>query len=180
MEKTKKEANLKIENSEEKKEQKSKEKKEQNEKTLEKLKKERDDLQEELDNKEYFIEGGQTMAKDLLKFIRQDAKWKFTEALGIVEVAKTLEKFISEDKKQFMIGPLELEAIYYFLSKHEGVGYQSAKKCVEFLRAINPAKSRKDNDSKKFEELSFKITSLEHGVDPEEAKKELQNNEKKQ
>lgn len=174
-----KKADLKIENSEKKKVENSEEKKEKNEKLIKELTKERDKFQDELDSKEYLIDGGESMAKELLKFVRQDAKWKFTEALGIIEIVKTLEKITSGNKKEFMIGPLELEAIYYFLSKHEGTGYQSAKRCVDFLKAINPAKSRKDSDGKKFEELNFKITSLEHGVDPEEAEKEMQNNEKK-
>jgi hypothetical protein len=149
-------------------------KKQQTEDLLAKLQGELDKLQEELDLKKYIVDGGKTIAQTFLDFIKNEAKWKFTESLGIIQVSKYLEEFLSNSKqKELMLGPLEVEAIYYFLSRSEGVGIESATKCLSMLKAINPAKAHKEEDSKKFEEINFRINSLQHGIDPEEIKERL-------
>lgn len=135
-------------------------------------------VEEELEGKKYLIEGGKDMGLALHAFIMHEAKWKFTEALGVIEVVKTLESFnASKKEKDLMVGPLEIEALYYFMSKHEGVGLASAKSFIEMLRAVNPAKSRKEEDTKKYEQIVFRIQSLEHGIDPEEIKNGLEESE---
>lgn len=176
MEENKKSADIIVEKTTDKKTKEAENKKAQTEKLINDLLKELNELQDELDNKKYLVDGGKKIADEIKLFITKKAKWKFTEALGIIEVIKALDKFINDHKsKDFMIGPLELEAIYYFLSKHEDVGLDTAEPFVKLLKAINLAKSRKDADNKKFEELQFRISSLQHGVDPEDVKE--QNNE---
>jgi hypothetical protein len=145
-----------------------------NEKLIEELSAELDNLQTELDNKKYIVEGGRDMAAALLMYVKDEVKWKFTEALGVIEVAKILEAFIKQTKqKELMLGPLEIEAIYYFFSKHESAGLAQANKFYGLLKAINPAKARKEADMKKFEEINFRLNSVRHGVDPEDVRKRL-------
>lgn len=138
-----------------------------NEKLITELTLELEKMQQILDSKKYIVEGKKEIANDLLQFIKDNAKWRFTEALGIIEVAKMLTAFIEDNKqKELMLGPLEVEALYYFMSKHEGVGINEAQHFVKMLKAINPAKGHKEQDSKRYEDLSFRLNSVKHGVDP--------------
>lgn len=148
-------------------------KKQVNEKLLADLRIKETEFQKELDTKKYLIEGGKESAKKLYQFITEDATWKFTEALGIIEVEKVLIKFIQSADKELMLGPLEIEAIYWFLSKIEGVGFKEASRYYELLKLVNPAKARMDEARKEYETLQFKIASLEHGIDSDTIEEEL-------
>lgn len=137
--------------------------------------KELDDKVEELENKKYLIPGGKDVAKLIKQYVVKEAKWRFTESLGVIEINRAMHEFIQdESKKELMITPLALEALYYFMSKHDGVGLPAAEKFTSLLKAINQAKHRADEDKKEFdkdkkeiEEMQFKLQSLEHGVDPD-------------
>lgn len=153
-------------------------KKIQTENLIKELEKEFESIQQELETKKYLIDGGNDMAIKFRHFMANDSKWKFTEALGVVEVIKFLDTFIKDTKhKDLMIGPLELEALYYFMSKTESVGLDAAQNFYILIKAINPAKSRRDADMRKYEEIKFRIDSLKHGVDPAEVENILKNPE---
>lgn len=139
-----------------------------NHEIIEKLKETIKEKEKELETKKYLIPGGKEVAENIKIFITESAKWKFTESIGIIEVNKVLTEFINDlKKKELMIPPVVLEATYYFLSKHDGTGLEEAEKFTKLLKAINQAKSRADNDKKEFEEMTFRLQSLEHGVDPD-------------
>lgn len=139
-----------------------------NPEVIAKLKQAIEDKTEELENKKYLIPGGDDVAKKIQAFIVDNAKWKFTESIGVIEVNRIIKDFLADaKKKEFMIPTVALEATYYFLAKHEGVGLEEAETFTELLKAINQAKSRADQDKKDFEEMQFRLQSLEHGVDPD-------------
>lgn len=139
-----------------------------NPEVIEKLQKAIDEKITELDNKKYLIPGGDEIAKLIKQFIVKDAKWRFTECLGIIEINRAMHEFISDTtKKELMVTPLTLEALYYFMSKHEGEGLPSAEKFTSMLKSINQAKHRADEDKKEFEQMKFRMQSLQHGVDPD-------------
>lgn len=145
---------------------------------IEKLKETIDEKTEELENKKYLIPGGKEVAKSIKQFIVKQAKWKFTESLGIVEINRQMHEFINDPaSKELMVPPLVLEAFYYFLSKHEGIGLPEADAFVSLLKAINQAKSRADNDKKELEEMRFRLQSLEHGVDPDNPEEQFKDQE---
>lgn len=146
-----------------------------NPEVIEKLKEAIEKKEVELEGKKYLIPGGKEVATLIKNFICEDAKWKFTEALGIIEVNKIIQEFLTSGKKDFMIPPVALEATYYFLSKHEGKGLAEAETCTSLLKAINQAKARADEDKKEYEEMQFRLQSLEHGIDPDAPQEELVN-----
>ncbi|MCK9575376.1 MAG: hypothetical protein WC979_00870 [Candidatus Pacearchaeota archaeon] len=139
-----------------------------NPEVIEKLKIEIEEKKDELENKKYLIPGGDAIAKKIKQFIVKEAKWRFTECIGVLEVNRILHDFITDPARaELMITPVALEALYYFMSKHEGKGLPEAEAMTELIKAINQAKSRAEQDKREFEEMTFRLQSLEHGVDPE-------------
>ncbi len=176
-----KEVELVVENTDEKSEKQAETKSKINPEIIKKLKEEIAAKEDELENKKYLIPGGKDIAKAIKQFVVKNAKWKFTECLGIVEINKQMHEFINDpEAKELMVQPLVLEAFYYFLAKHEGIGHPEAEKFITLLKSINQAKSRADQDKKEIEEMRFRLQSLEHGVDPDNPEKEFQENDKEQ
>lgn len=139
-----------------------------NPEVIEKLKVSIKEKEEELETKKYLIPGGDPVAKKFKQFIVKNAKWRFTECIGVVEVNRILHEFINDPaKEELMLPPVALEALYYFMAKHEGVGLPDAEDFTALIKSINSAKARSEQDKKELEEMRFRLQSLEHGVDPE-------------
>jgi len=135
------------------------------EERLKKAHEELDSLNKGSADKKYAVGISSNEIKDVLvDFIVNKAQWKFTESLGIIESLKTLRKE-SVKSGAIMLGALEIEAIYYFMSKHEGKGEAEA---VEFHKILKPitdvlAKLREDSQYKQI--LEARISGLEQGLD---------------
>jgi hypothetical protein len=149
-----------------------------NPEVIEKLKGEIKAKEEELETKKYLIPGGKQVAKNFKQFIAKNAKWRFTEAIGVVEVNRILIEFIENPAEtELMIPAVALEAMYYFMARHEGTGLVEAKEFTDLIKAINSAKGRSEQDRKEFEEMTFRLQSLEHGVDPDSPEDTFKNTE---
>jgi hypothetical protein len=150
--------------------------KKENEKRVERLKALAEKLtakieqaENELKTKTYLIEGGSAIANDLISFLKNDAQWKFSEALGIGEAINQLESAlvnITKGKtKELMVPSIALEAIYYFLTKVEGTGVESANKFVKLLKPVTDALGRSKNDRSKIDQMGRDLGTLEASID---------------
>lgn len=140
-------------------------------------KKEVERLRKKSETEKYLIDISENDANVLETFIVTDAEWKYTEALGIQQVALDIEKSRKEKKKVFL-SATAVEAIFYFLSKVEGNGSVVKGNCnslkdigtfIRILKSVSVAieKIRKDNDALK--EAEFQLASREQGITPEPA-----------
>jgi hypothetical protein len=138
-------------------------------------KKEVERLRKKSETEKYLIDISENDANVLETFIVTDAEWKYTEALGIQQIALDIEKSRKEKKKVFL-SATAVEAIFYFLSKVEGNGSvvkgNSLKDIGTFIRILKSVsvaieKIRKDNDALK--EAEFQLASREQGITPEPA-----------
>jgi hypothetical protein len=134
------------------------------------------ELKEKIDKRGYLVEGGVTTGRALVDYLTNNASWKFTEAMGIMEAVKQVNQAIDNinkgKTKELLISNLSLEAIYYFVSKEEGKGLQQAAFYVEsLLKPVADALGRAKVDKDKQKDLEFKIASLEQGLDFEETNK---------
>jgi hypothetical protein len=106
-----------------------------------KLNKKRGELME----KKYVISGGLDTARALHNFLKNEAQWKFNEALGIIEGCRVLNEEIfkltsATSDHELELGPVTIEALYYFLTKEEGKGLEKAESFINnLLRPINEA-----------------------------------------
>jgi hypothetical protein len=122
----------------------------------------------EINNKLYIVEGGAEAGERFLKFISEEAQWKFTEAFGIVEVCKEIQEAIQSAKggKELFLKVLPLEAIWFFINKVEGVGLEKAKYYQQYLlKPMGEALSRVKADRDAINDLMMKAGSLEAGAD---------------
>jgi hypothetical protein len=131
-----------------------------------------DKFNHDISTKKYFVDLKKEEIKILQDFIEKDAKWKFMESLGIGEVGKELSKSIDKTNKAFIPGTA-IEAIYYYLSKVEGVGKKvdsSAISDVEtylkLLKAINVARNAISLDTEKQKQLEYALACRAEGLDP--------------
>jgi len=123
---------------------------------------------QEINNKLYIVEGGAAAGERFLKFISEEAQWKFTEAFGIVEVCKEIEEAIqsAKDGKELFLKVLPLEAIWFFINKVEGKGLIEARYYQQnLLKPIGEALGRVKTDRDAVNELMMQMGSIEAGAD---------------
>ena len=84
-----------------------------------------DSVQKELEEKRkenreklYAISMNESLLRRYEEFVREKAEWNSTEALGVVEVYKQIQRIKSEKIKDNVIymGALPVEATHYFLN----------------------------------------------------------------
>jgi len=133
--------------------------------------KELEDLRKELSTKKYLLDVDKKDVELLKTFIVNDATWKFTEALGIVEVTKELDAI--KDGKLF-IKALAIEAIYYYMSKVEGTGtkpagssFPSITEYLRVLKAITVGVERVKADNEKLNNAEFVLAARMEGIEPD-------------
>jgi hypothetical protein len=134
------------------------------------LEKKLNDFRAELETKSYLVEGQLVTAKALHKFITEDAKWNFSESMGIIETRKQLDEIIKDletgKRKEIMLSTLALEAIYYFLSKETGVGLSSALYYFNtILKPVTDALSRAKQDKEKKDQLERDLGQVQNAID---------------
>jgi hypothetical protein len=132
------------------------------------LQKEIDSRHKEIETKYYIVQGGAAAGEKLLNFVKNEAQWKFTEAVGIVEMTKEIQKAIdkAKDGKDLFLQVLPLEALWFFINKVEGVGLEKAAYFHEnLIKPVGEALSRVKNDREKINELMMRQGSLEAGAD---------------
>jgi hypothetical protein len=140
-------------------------------KEVAKLQEEVDARNREMETKLYIVEGGSETGEKLLKFVTEEAQWKFTEAIGVVEMTKEIEDAVANAKggKQLFLRVLPLEALWFFINKVEGVGLEKARYyAANLLKPIGDALARVKADRDAINELMMRQGSLEVGADFEE------------
>jgi hypothetical protein len=138
---------------------------------VEALQKEIDERTAEINKKYYVVDGGADTGKALLKFVVEEAQWKFTEAYGIMECSKELEAAIkkAEVDKVLFLQILPIEALWFFLNKVEGKGYKEARYYHDqLLKPIGSALHNIKADRDAVNELMLRQGSLEAGADFEQ------------
>lgn len=138
---------------------------------IESLQAEIDARTEEINKKYYIVDGGVETGKAFLKFLNEDAQWKFTEAYGIIECVKEVEAAIkrSQESGGLFLQVLPLEAMWFFINKMEGKGLAEAKYYHDnLLKPVGSALHLIKSDRDAVNELMLRQGGLEAGADFEE------------
>ena len=142
---------------------------------LDSAKKIHDDLKKEMETQKYLVDINTEDLNALSAYIANDAPWKFTECLGIVEVTKELK--VAQKAKKLFTGAIAIEAIYYYLSKVEGKGYHPTSEKGSFtdidqyirvIKGISSAVERIKIDNDKVRQAEFILAARMEGIDPEQ------------
>jgi hypothetical protein len=130
-------------------------------------------LRKETSNKKYLIDITKSEIATLKKFILEDAAWKFTECLGIVEIEKELTT--AEKEGKLFSKALGVEAIYYYMSKVEGNGtspstpssFKHVTEYIKVLKAITNGVERIKADNEKVNNAEFVLAARMEGIEPD-------------
>jgi hypothetical protein len=147
-------------------------KKEKMESQIAETRKQLDEVNDRIKNRGYLVEGGEKTGLTLVDWITNNASWKFTEAMGVIESVKqikaAIENIAKGKTKELMLPNLALEAVYYFISKNEGKGLEEANVYHEtLLKPVADALGRAKVDKDKVNSLEFNLASLEQGIEVE-------------
>ena len=137
-----------------------------------KLTKELDAFSEELKTKVYPVKLDSTdLLTQLIDFIENKSSWKNMEALGIIEVSKTLrEQQIAGLKSgNIFIASLPIQAISFFLSKAENTGIEAAKSHIALVKPIDDALRLIKLDNDRQNQLNSELAAAENGIEIEKA-----------
>jgi hypothetical protein len=129
--------------------------------------------QNELDNKRkenreklYAISMSESLLIRYQNFMSEEAEWNSTEALGVVEVNKQIQKIKSEKIKDNVIymGALPVEATHYFLNKVKGKGLIEATSFIELYRSFDQALNDVKSDNQILQDLEKKLAAAMQGI----------------
>lgn len=139
---------------------------------LEKAEKDLDVLRDEIMKKKYLIDLSKSDIVLINNFNNNDAPWKFTECLGIVEIEKELKESVKSGK--LYIGAMPIEAIYYYLSKVEGKGkttntttFTNLEDYIRVLKAITTGMERMKIDNEQLRNAEFVVAARREGIEPD-------------
>ena len=126
-----------------------------------------DGKKEELKTKVYALSMTEKTFQNYYDFMTNDAEWNGTEALGVKEVIKELDKIKKEGgvkNSVIFLSILPLEASHYFLSKSKGKGLESAEKFLEIYKPIDQALNDAKNDVMDIKDLEKEYAAAMQGI----------------
>lgn len=141
---------------------------------LEAAEKELETLRKEVEETKYLVDLSGEDLKDLNNFICENAPWKFTESLGIIEVEKAMKKAVKDGK--LFTDAVAIEAIYYYLSKVEGNGKKTNASAISsidtylrILKAITGTIERIKANTERVRQAEFVVASRREGIEPDQS-----------
>jgi hypothetical protein len=130
------------------------------------VEKELGDKRKENREKLYAISMSESLLKKYENFMAEEAEWNSTEALGVVEVNKQIQKIKSEKIKDNVIymGALPIEATHYFLNKVKGKGLTEASNFIELYRSFDQALNDVKSDNQILQDLEKNLSAAMQGI----------------
>ena len=128
--------------------------------------KELGDKRKENREKLYAISMKESLLRRYENFMTEEVEWNSTEALGVVEVNKQIQKIKSEKIKDNVIymGALPVEATHYFLNKVKGKGLIEATSFIELYRSFDQALNDVKSDNQILQDLEKKLAATMQGI----------------
>lgn len=128
--------------------------------------KELGDKRKENREKLYAISMKESLLRRYENFMTEEVEWNSTEALGVVEVNKQIQKIKSEKIKDNVIymGALPIEATHYFLNKVKGKGLTEASNFIELYRSFDQALNDVKSDNQILQDLEKKLAAAMQGI----------------
>lgn len=132
-------------------------------------------LRNEMNEKKYLVGINKDQIKKLKQFMINDAPWKYTEGLGIIELRKILTE--SEKSGKLFLDATALEAAFYYLTKVEGTGEKTNMTSIttvdEYIALVKPFQQLFNGeiakDAEKIKKAEFVLEARAQGVNVEES-----------
>lgn len=130
------------------------------------LKEKLEDKKSEIRTKVYAVSCTKEIFSLYKDFVENKAEWASTEALGIIQINKEIQKIEKEGIKDDVIylGALPLEASHYFISKSRGTGLGSAMEFLTLYKAFDQALSDAKKDATEVKDIEAQLTAAMQGI----------------
>lgn len=128
----------------------------------------------DLTTKLYAMQADDSLVKEFIQFIENEAEWKSMESLGIEELHKVFTEITGVKNGVIYLKNLEVEALHYFLSKVEGKGKESASRYLRMIRSVNDALKMAQADNRRQLQLEHELAAAQQGLNLEPVKKETE------
>lgn len=130
------------------------------------LKEKLEDRKSEIRTKVYAVSCTKEIFSLYRDFIINRAEWNSTEALGIVQISKEIQKIEKDGIKDNVIylGALPLEASHYFISKNKGVGLESAAEFITLYKAFDQALGDAKKDATDIKDIEAQLNAAMQGM----------------
>ena len=133
------------------------------------------EIQNELDSKtkEFSTKAyAVPMDKNQLFFYSEvinELEWRGKEALGILEISKSIAKISDKGIKDGVVfmSALEIEASHYFLNKYTSKGFESAEKFIALFKSLEQALASITNDNNEIKSLKTELAAAQQGISAE-------------
>jgi len=125
---------------------------------------------EEIKNKVYAVSMTDALFQRYELFIQNEAEWVGTEALGIKEINKQIQKVKKDGgvkNSVIFLGALPLEASHYFIAKSKGKGLTSAEDFISLYKAFDQAIDDAKADAREIKDLDRELTAAMQGINVE-------------
>ena len=134
---------------------------------VDQLKKRIEDRKKELSKKVYAVHMDSSCFSSYKQYIFEEAEWSSTEALGIIEISKSIQKVEKEGIKDNMIylGALTIEASHYFIGKNKGKGLQEAQNFIKLYKSFDVALSEIKEDNEEIKKIQTELNAAEQGLE---------------
>lgn len=122
---------------------------------------------EEIKSKLYAITMTDEVFENYENFMTNESEWGGTEALGIKEVVKQIQKIKKDGGVKngvVYLSALPLEASHYFISKTRGKGVESAEKFLKIYKAIDQALGDAKKDAVEIKDLEKEYAAAVQGL----------------
>lgn len=123
---------------------------------------------EEIKSKVYAVSMTEETFSNFCDFMSNKAEWSGTEALGVKEVNKQIDKIKKDGgvkNSVIYLGALPLEASHYFLSKTKGSGLKAAEEFLALYKSLDQALSDAKNDAVEIKNLEKELNAAMQGID---------------
>jgi len=121
---------------------------------------------DEIQTKVYAVSLNDELLNSYEYFMVNEAEWNATEALGVKEVNKQIQKIKKEGVKSGVVymPALPLEASHYFISKGKGKGLASAETFISLYKPFDQALGDAKKDVAEIKDLEKQLAAAMQGV----------------
>lgn len=121
---------------------------------------------EEIKNKLYAISFSDSLMEQYSDFIENRAEWTSTEAIGVREISKSIQKLKKDGVKNgvILLGSLPLEASHYFISKSKGKGLKEAEDFINLYKPFDQALGDAKKDAMEIKDLEKQLAAAMQGL----------------
>jgi len=136
---------------------------------IDNFKKEYENVATNLRKKEYALEIDANQLLFLKNYMTETVSWRGKEALGVIEILKTVRRSEEEGINDGVVyfKNLEVEASHYFLNKYEGKGEANAILVKDILDSLERTLTLISADNNELKELEIKIKAAQQGIEAE-------------